>query len=38
MILDEGGVLEYGDRLRLAADPTSRFSQLLAVGLEDHTA
>ena len=38
LILDEGGVLEYGDRLRLAADPTSRFSQLLAVGLEDHTA
>ena len=38
MILEEGGVLEYGDRPRLAADPTSRFSQLLALGLEDHAA
>lgn len=38
MILDEGRVLEHGERARLAADPQSRFSKLLAVGLEDHTA
>jgi ATP-binding cassette subfamily B protein len=29
MILEAGRVVEYGDRARLAADPTSRFSHLL---------
>jgi ATP-binding cassette subfamily B protein len=38
LILDEGSVLEFGERTRLSADKDSRFSQLLAVGLEDHTA
>ena len=38
MILDDGRVLEHGERARLAADPESRFSQLLATGLEDHAA
>ncbi len=38
MILDDGRVLEHGERRLLSQDPASRFSQLLAVGLEDHTA
>lgn len=39
MILDEGRVVEFGERARLAADADSRFSQLLAVGLlQEHTA
>ena len=37
MILDEGRVLEYGERTRLKADTDSQFSRLLAVGLDDHT-
>ena len=37
MILDEGRVVEFGERARLAADADSRFSRLLAVGLEQHT-
>ncbi|MDA0337316.1 MAG: ABC transporter ATP-binding protein [bacterium] len=37
MILDGGGVQEYGERTRLAADAGSSFAKLLAVGLEDHT-
>jgi ABC-type multidrug transport system fused ATPase/permease subunit len=35
MILENGSVVEFGDRLRLAADPGSRFSSLLRTGLED---
>ena len=35
MILEKGEVSEYGDRKRLAADATSRFSQLLQTGLEE---
>ena len=35
MILDNGRMLEYGDRKALAADPGSRFSQLLQTGLEE---
>jgi ABC-type multidrug transport system fused ATPase/permease subunit len=35
MILENGEVSEYGDRQRLAADPTSRFHQLLQTGLEE---
>jgi ATP-binding cassette, subfamily B, bacterial len=35
MILDEGRIIEYGARAVLAADPASRFSQLLRTGLEE---
>ena len=35
LILDEGQVLERGQRARLAADPRSRFAQLLQTGLEE---
>lgn len=35
MILDKGNVSEYGSRKQLAADPTSRFYQLLQTGLEE---
>ena len=38
MILDDGQVLEHGERDALANDPTSHFARLLKVGLEDHTA
>jgi ABC-type multidrug transport system fused ATPase/permease subunit len=34
MILEYGRIREHGDRIALAADPTSRFSQLLAAGIE----
>ena len=35
MILEEGNMAEYGDRERLASDPTSRFYNLLQTGLEE---
>ena len=35
MILDGGQVCEHGNRQQLAADPSSRFYQLLQTGLED---
>ena len=35
LILDEGRVVEFGERAVLAADPKSRFSRLLATGLEE---
>jgi ABC-type multidrug transport system fused ATPase/permease subunit len=35
MILESGQVREYGDRQQLAADPNSRFYQLLQTGLEE---
>ena len=35
MILESGQVSEYGDRKQLAADPNSRFYQLLQTGLEE---
>ena len=35
MILEDGRVSEYGDRLQLAADPQSRFYSLLQTGLEE---
>jgi ATP-binding cassette, subfamily B, bacterial len=35
LILDAGRVVEYGSRLALAADPRSRFAQLLQTGLEE---
>jgi len=35
MILEDGRILEQGDRERLAADPSSRFHRLLQTGLEE---
>lgn len=35
LILSEGAVQEYGPRAALAADPGSRFAQLLQTGLEE---
>lgn len=35
MILERGQVIEYGDRQELAANPGSRFHQLLKTGLEE---
>jgi ATP-binding cassette subfamily B protein len=35
VILDDGAVVEEGDRATLAADPQSRFSRLLRTGLEE---
>lgn len=35
LILEDGRILEHGDRLRLAEDPDSRFAHLLQTGLED---
>ena len=35
LILDSGQVVEYGPRIRLAADAESRFSRLLATGMEE---
>jgi ATP-binding cassette subfamily B protein len=35
LILDRGGVLESGDRARLAADEDSQFSRLLRAGIEE---
>ena len=34
MILEDGRIQEHGQRQILANDPNSRFSQLLATGLE----
>jgi ATP-binding cassette, subfamily B, bacterial len=35
LIVEDGRVAEFGDRLALAADPGSRFSHLLQTGLEE---
>ncbi|GLV57306.1 helicase [Dictyobacter sp. S3.2.2.5] len=35
LIIENGRILEYGPRTRLAADPQSRFYQLLQTGLEE---
>ena len=35
MILDKGQMSEYGDRRQLAANPSSRFYQLLQTGMEE---
>ncbi len=35
LILDDGRVAEHGHRAELAADPDSRFSRLLATGMEE---
>jgi ATP-binding cassette subfamily B protein len=35
LILEDGQVVEYGERTDLVADPESRFSRLLATGMEE---
>jgi ABC-type multidrug transport system fused ATPase/permease subunit len=35
LILDDGRVVEHGERVDLVADPASRFSELLATGMEE---
>lgn len=35
LILEEGRIVEYGDRKQLASDPNSRFAQLLKTGLTE---
>ena len=35
LILEDGRVVEFGERVALAADPDSRFSTLLATGMEE---
>jgi ATP-binding cassette subfamily B protein len=35
MILEDGRIVEYGNRQRLAADPDARFHSLLRTGLEE---
>ncbi|WP_165422965.1 ABC transporter ATP-binding protein [Ktedonosporobacter rubrisoli] len=35
LILEDGTIGEYGERAKLAADPASRFSQLLQTGLSE---
>jgi ATP-binding cassette subfamily B protein len=35
LILEEGHPVEQGERVRLAADPASRFHHLLQTGLEE---
>jgi len=38
LILEDGRVVEFGERARLAADPSSRFAALLRTGLEEALA
>ena len=38
MLLEDGRCVEFGPRAALAADPTSRFAQLLEVGMEEALA
>ena len=35
VILEQGRIVEAGERAKLASDPTSRFSRMLAAGLEE---
>jgi ABC-type multidrug transport system fused ATPase/permease subunit len=35
LILEDGNVVEFGERVALMADPESRFSRLLATGIEE---
>lgn len=35
LILEDGALVEYGERVQLAADPSSRFAQLLKTGIEE---
>ncbi|GAA4853946.1 ABC transporter ATP-binding protein [Paenibacillus vulneris] len=38
LILEQGRVIEFGDRVRLAADHRSRYNQMLQVGMEEMLA
>lgn len=38
VILEQGRIVEAGERTKLASDPESRFSRMLAAGLEEVTA
>ncbi|MEM7028617.1 MAG: ABC transporter ATP-binding protein [Chloroflexota bacterium] len=38
LILEAGQIVEFGDRVALAADPTSRFAQLLKTGMTEMLA
>ena len=38
LILENGHVREHGERARLAADPASRFSELLHIGMREALA
>ncbi|WP_282941325.1 ABC transporter ATP-binding protein [Paenibacillus sp. RC67] len=38
LILDQGRVMEFGERTRLAADHRSRYNQMLQVGMEEMLA
>jgi ATP-binding cassette subfamily B protein len=35
LIIDSGKILEYGQRIRLTTDPTSKYYQLLQTGLQE---
>jgi ABC-type multidrug transport system fused ATPase/permease subunit len=35
LILEDGQICEYGERLQLAGDPSSRFYHLLETGMEE---
>ena len=35
LILEDGRVIEYGDRVHLSEDPDARFHQLLQTGMEE---
>ena len=35
LILEDGNIVEFGERTALVADPSSKFSQLLATGMEE---
>ncbi|MFF2885719.1 ABC transporter ATP-binding protein [Paenibacillus sp. NPDC057967] len=37
VILEQGRIVEHGERTKLASDPSSRFSLMLAAGLEEAT-
>jgi len=38
LILEDGRIVEYGERARLAGDPATRFYHLLETGLEEMLA
>jgi ATP-binding cassette subfamily B protein len=35
LIIEDGEICEYGERLQLVGDPNSRFSHLLETGMEE---
>lgn len=38
LVLDQGRIVEFGERSALAADSSSRYSQMLVVGMEEMLA